>query len=179
MSDHHLSFIHVESSSHSNGSSNGAYYSTSLKDPVQDPFSVGWKVGRSISINRTPSKGVNILLIRPGQNPRNVAPVHARIRLHPQSGVLVLHGMQDDQPVDYVDPDSGELVHLRSHDSRVMYAKINVFSVGNLHYRLVFPTFTGQQYSGFMLQRNLMMQTYGLNAIDSSIPSPRNALYKI
>ncbi|KAI4287219.1 MAG: hypothetical protein L6R35_003520 [Caloplaca aegaea] len=76
----------------------------------------------------------------------------------------MLYGVQDDLPVRYDDPNSAEPIYLRSGDSRVMYAKSNLFSVGGLQYRLVFAPFNRQQYLNFVQQRNHMMQTCGLKA---------------
>lgn len=160
LSNHHRSFIHIRP----HGTSSEAYYSLTLRDSVTRPFSTGWKVGRGVSLDQTESKGVNLLLICPGKDSHSVAPVHARIAFQPQSGALMLYGVQDDLPVRYDDPNSAEPIYLRSGDSRVMYAKSNLFSVGGLQYRLVFAPFNRQQYLNFVQQRNHMMQTCGLKA---------------
>ncbi|KAL9013438.1 MAG: hypothetical protein Q9173_001865 [Seirophora scorigena] len=127
------------------------YYALSLEDPVKRPFHQGWLVGKgSTSLDKQsfrdgggPPKGVDILLIRAGgKKTYGVASIHARISFHSQTGVLMLHGVWDDAPVEYQTHDGSELVFLGSGQRHVLYQKSNSFTVGQLQYRLVFSNFS-------------------------------------
>lgn len=146
------------------------YYSLSLEDPIKKPFHQGWLVGKGSDVldkqsfkdSGGPPRGVDILLICPGKKTYGVASVHARISFHPQSGVLMLHGVRDDVPVEYQTHDGSRPVLLGSKGGHVFYQRSNTFTVGQLQYTLVFPKFSQENYSRFESKRNIMMGNCGL-----------------
>ncbi|KAL9004295.1 MAG: hypothetical protein Q9188_002884 [Gyalolechia gomerana] len=179
LSNRHRSFIRVErmqrpedSGSNSSASKRHAsppaeywagYYSLSLQDPAEFKTTIGWLLGRGTSKNPTdPScdedaRGVDLLLIRPKTKSHDVAPVHARIQFHTQSGVLMLFGLHTDRPVRYRAHDESQPILLTDGQGHVFYQKRNSFTVGRLHYELVFCDFSLQQYSEFLERRNELL----------------------
>ncbi|KAL8649367.1 MAG: hypothetical protein Q9210_004442 [Variospora velana] len=147
-----------------------AYYALSLEDPVSRPFHQGWLVGKGSALSDKqsfrdasgPPKGVDILLIRPGNKSYGVTSVHARISFHAQSGILMLHGILDDAPVEYQTHNGSGPVLLGSGQRHVLYQRTNSFTVGQLQYRLVFSTFSPESYLEFEKRRNTMMAQVGL-----------------
>ncbi|KAL8993939.1 MAG: hypothetical protein Q9188_007200 [Gyalolechia gomerana] len=187
LDQHHRQFITVEprtepadssgdefTSAQQSDSSNrmhwSGYYALSLKDPVKRMFQQGWLMGRGVTTlgkgsfedNGGPPKGVDLLLIRPGEKTYGVTNVHARISFHPQSGVLMVHGTRDDKPVKYMTHDASGPVELGSDQAHVLYQKSNLFYVGQLQYVLVFSEFSKVQYLNFAERRNKLMQSCGL-----------------
>ncbi|KAI4157138.1 MAG: hypothetical protein L6R39_000764 [Caloplaca ligustica] len=178
--DHHRLFIRVErrtrsedSGSEHSGSERrspapgywGGYYKLSLGDPVKKPFSIGWLMGKGHARDfEGPPRGVDLLVIRPGRKAYGVAPVHARISIHPQSGVLLLFGVQEGKPVVYKDHNSSKDVELTNGQSHVLYQPQNTFSIGHLSYTLVFTEFDKTRYFRFVEKRNAIMRAHGLLA---------------
>lgn len=136
--DHHSWFIRVErrtrpedSGSELSGSKRrsspdpgywGGYYKLSLGDPVKKPFSVGWLIGKGYTKDlQGPPRGVDQLVIRPGKRSRGMAPVHARISIHPYSGALLLFGVQEGKPMVYRDYYSSKDVVLEDGQSHILY----------------------------------------------------------
>ncbi|KAL8903474.1 MAG: hypothetical protein Q9207_003909 [Kuettlingeria erythrocarpa] len=147
-----------------------AYYALSLDDPVERPFHQGWLAGKGSALSGKrgfrndsgPPKGVDILLIRPGNKIYGVASVHARISFHSKSGVLMLYGALDNAPVEYQTHDSSGPVLLSSKRGHVLYQRTNAFSVSQLQYRLVFSEFSPESYLDFEKKRNTMIERSGL-----------------
>ncbi|KAL8945398.1 MAG: hypothetical protein Q9211_000081 [Gyalolechia sp. 1 TL-2023] len=179
LTNHHRSFIRVERKQRpeDSGSTSSAskrntsptseywvgYYSLSLQDPAECKTTIGWLFGRGASKNPTdPShgedtRGVDLLLIRPKTKSYDVAPVHARIQFHIQSGVLMLFGLHTDKPVRYRAHDESQPILLTCGQGHVFYQKRNSFTVGRLHYELVFSDFDPEQYSEFLKTRNELL----------------------
>ncbi|KAL8828632.1 MAG: hypothetical protein Q9170_006520 [Blastenia crenularia] len=173
LSDHHRAFIRVErkqraedsgsdnSSSKQGASTQAAYwaghYSLSLEDPAKSISTLGWLIGRGTPSDDSDNHRVDILLIRPKTKTHGVAPVHARIQFHTRSGVLMLFGLHTDRPVHYDVHDEFQRVSLTNGQSHVLYQMINSFTVGNLHYKLIFRKFTQAQHSDFVDQRNALL----------------------
>lgn len=151
--DHHSWFIRVErgtrpedsgsevSVSERNSSPDpgywGGYYKLSLQDPVKKPCTVGWLMGRGfLKEFQGPPRGLDLLVIRPGKKTHCVASVHARMAVHPKSGVLLLFGLQEDKPVLYRVHDSSKHVVLRQGQSHVVYQPANTLLIGKLRYTL-------------------------------------------
>ncbi|KAL8979044.1 MAG: hypothetical protein Q9177_006241 [Variospora cf. flavescens] len=182
LSDHHRSFIHVErlprprdsdsetgefSCANRQGSLETQYwagcYALSLQDPIQDKTSIGWKLGKGASGALADKaygdhQGVDLLLIRPGdRGSKQTAPVHARICFHARSGVLMIFGVENDRPVLYQTHDARAPLSLGRGKSHVLYQATNSFSVGRLHYNLVFTELGLEQYSAFVEKRNAVL----------------------
>ncbi|KAL9034698.1 MAG: hypothetical protein Q9180_005261 [Flavoplaca navasiana] len=169
---HHRAFIHCEEGhrhqTQNSGSDSsqpdaahppqhtltGAHFTLSLHNAPLQPFSRGW-----VSAN-DPAE-VDLLLIRPGKSHKQVAPVHARIRMDCRSGVLMLVGADEKKPVVYRPYDSAQPILLHIGESHVLFAKCNSFSVGYLHYTLVFEDLSPEQYQTFVAQRNLLLHDLG------------------
>ncbi|KAL8653746.1 MAG: hypothetical protein Q9210_001917 [Variospora velana] len=174
LSDHHRSFIHVDSvprvrpkdsGSDSSSTNNqpapnhnltGRFFILSLEQPIVQPFSVGWRLGRDTG-------EVDLLLIRPGRSKRQVAPVHARIQLHLRSGVPMLFGVDSSKPIAYRVHDSSHPLLLSNGQGHVLYQSSNSFAVGHLHYTLEFADFTNERYRRFVEQRNAILEPYGFS----------------
>ncbi len=183
LSDHHRSFIHIDpeprdrpkdSGSDSSSPNNrpapnhnltGRCFTLSLEQPIVQPFSLGWRLGRDTA-------EVDLLLIRPGKSKRQVAPVHARVQLHIRSGVPMLFGVDSSKPVVYRLHDSPHPLLLSNGQGHVLYQSSNSFAVGQLHYTLEFANFTDELYRRFVEQRNTILEPYG-------IPKPHAGLSAI
>ncbi|KAL8651607.1 MAG: hypothetical protein Q9210_003160 [Variospora velana] len=182
LSDHHRSFLRVERllrprdsdsetgeihSSDRQASLKTQYwagcYALSLQDPVPDKTSIGWRLGKGASGALADKayrdhQGVDLLLIRPGdRGSRQTAPVHARISFHARSGVLMIFGVEKDRPVLYQTHDARAPISLAQGKSHVLYQATNSFSVGRLHYNLVFTELGSEQYTAFVAKRDAVL----------------------
>ncbi|KAL8952116.1 MAG: hypothetical protein Q9222_001953 [Ikaeria aurantiellina] len=173
LNDHHRSFIHVHpeprdrprdsgsdsSSPNSRPAANhaltGRYFALSLEQPNIQPFSTGWRIGRDAA-------EVDLLLIKPRKSKREVAPVHARIRLHMRSGVPMLFGVDSSKSVAYRAHDSPHPIYLSKGQGHVLYQKSNSFAVGQLYYTLEFADFSEELHQRFVAQRNTILKVHGL-----------------
>ncbi|KAL9011021.1 MAG: hypothetical protein Q9173_004100 [Seirophora scorigena] len=188
LSSYHRSFIRVEASKRSDDSESDqstsehpsqpqreylvGYYSLSLRDSVEK-LAQGWRAGRGSSNHCGDSsdagnRGVDLLLICPGQSTNRVAPVHARIWLNPRSGALMLTGVEKGRAVKYEVHDSQYPLSLESGQQHVLYQRCNNFWVGRLLYSLIFQNFDDRRYNRFVQARNKIFHNYGLE-----IPHPR------
>ncbi|KAL9023450.1 MAG: hypothetical protein Q9196_007191 [Gyalolechia fulgens] len=86
----------------------------------------------------------------------------ARISFHSLSGVLILHGVRDDEPVENQTHDGSGPVLLGSGRRRVLYQRSNRFAVGQPQYLLVFSQLSWESYYEFEEKRNLMRERCGL-----------------
>ncbi|KAL8697993.1 MAG: hypothetical protein Q9201_006811 [Fulgogasparrea decipioides] len=146
------------------------HYTLSLANAPPNLASVGWRIGKGSSKHpESDTRGVDILLIRPGKRTEGVAAVHARIQFNPHSGVLMLIGVQDDRPILYTTHDAWPPVRLGAGQAHVLYQKSNSFSLGNLRYCLTFRTFLGAEYRNFVDARNALLAKCGW-------PAPHTAL---
>ncbi|KAI4280838.1 MAG: hypothetical protein L6R35_005815 [Caloplaca aegaea] len=192
LSDHHRSFLRVErlprprDSDSETGEVNrhnrqashetqywAGCYALSLQDPIHDKTSIGWKLGKGASGPLADKaygddQGVDLLLIRPGdRGSRQTAPVHARICFHARSGVLMIFGVEKDRPVLYQTHDARAPLSLAQGESHVLYQATNSFSVGRLHYNLVFTELGSEQYTAFVEKRNAVLFPH-----DAIVPHP-------
>ena len=110
-----------------------------------------WRVGRGTS--KLPhDRGVDIMVVCPGTRPKGVTTLHALIQFHPQSGVLMLSGLDDAHPVEYYLENN--CLRLGSREKHVLYQQINRFKLGKLEFDLVYENLTDQQYSDYITVRN-------------------------
>ncbi|KAI4087576.1 MAG: hypothetical protein LQ344_006687 [Seirophora lacunosa] len=188
LNSYHRSFIRVEAGKRSDDSESDqntserpsqpqreylvGYYSLSLRDSVEK-LAQGWRAGRGSSSHSGDAsdegnRGVDLLLICPGQSTNRVAPVHARIWLNPRSGVLMLTGVEKGRAVKYEVHDGQHPLSLENGQQHVLYQRCNNFWVGRLLYSLVFQNFDDRQYTRFVQARNKIFHNYGLE-----IPHPR------
>ncbi|KAL8758033.1 MAG: hypothetical protein Q9184_004044 [Pyrenodesmia sp. 2 TL-2023] len=197
LSKYHRSFLHVErrprppdsdgetdevSSSNHQPSIKSQYwagcYVLALQDPVKAKTSIGWRLGKG-DLAYGDDLGVDIVLIRPGtgSGSRQTAPVHARIRFHARSGVLMIFGVENDRPVLYKTHDAHAPLSLGQGEGHVLYQPSNTFYVGKLHYDIVFREFGSDDYSTFVEKRNAVLYGPGTavphHAI-SAVPRPED-----
>lgn len=131
----------------------------------------GWRVGRGTSRFGEADRGVDILLIRPGRKSEDVSKANALIRFHEKSGVLMLVGLSDIHPITY---DNGEddVTTLRSGESHVLYRRKNLFSFGNLRFKLEYEDFDDTRLAAVTRHRDRFFYEKG-------IPSPHPSLSMI
>ena len=110
-------------------------------------------------------RGVDLLVVCPGEYSYDVAVVHALIQFHPESGVLLLRGVSDTQPVKYY---LDKTVLLYAKDKHVLYQEENRFSLGKLDFKLEYEKLDDDQYTKYVQIRNQSLKDAGVGA-----PHPR------
>ena len=95
-------------------------------------------------------RGVDILVIYPGKPTHGVLPVHAIIRGHLHSGLLMLEGCSDDEPVKYMA--DNKPVALGKGQSRCLWQVDNRFFLSGLE---VILTYVGLSQAGLDELRRL------------------------
>ena len=113
---------------------------TGSLDVLENPRA-GWRVGKGTSRFGKADRGIDILLIRPGKKSDDVSKSNALISFHEKSGVLMLVGLSDTQPVIYKSSSEGVTITLRSGEKHVLYQRENRFSFGKLRFKLVYEDF--------------------------------------
>lgn len=169
LSEHHQSFIHAErierkertpvfSSDDTDADEHvvartavelwAGHYSLNLSNMryLKSP-GAGWRVGKGTSKFGNADREVDVLLIRPGKKSEDVSKVNALIQLHEKSGVLMLVGMSDLQPIEYESGSGGVPILLRLGMKHVLSQKVNRFSFGKLRFKLEFEDLTDAQHA--------------------------------
>ncbi|KAL8825516.1 MAG: hypothetical protein Q9170_007760 [Blastenia crenularia] len=146
------------------------HYNLAIHDDTRPTGLAPWRVGRGASKLSEKDRGVDILLIGPRDKSYQLAPVQALIRLHPESGALMLVGVMDEKPVLY-ESDEGQhsIIRLGNNQQHVLYRERNRFRLGNLEYTLEFEQFTPVKLSAFKAARDEVYQEGGR-------PSPHSSL---
>ena len=139
------------------------HYLLSSHRPSGAKQAIGWRVGKGTS--KLKDRGVDLLVTCPGKYSYDVAMVHALIHFHPESGVLMLRGLSDAQPVEY-DLDKTKLLYAK--DTHVLYQKENRFNLGKLRFNLEYETLDDKEYTKYIQLRN-----QGLIQSGRGIPHPR------
>lgn len=139
------------------------HYLLSTNRPGDLKPSTGWRVGRGAA--KLKNRGVDLLVVCPGEHAYDVAVVHALIHFHPESGVLMLRGVSDTRPVKYY---LDETVCLYNKDKHVLFQKENRFSLGNLDFSLVYEDLNVEHYADYIKVRN-----QGLEKAGKGVPSDR------
>ncbi|KAL8696416.1 MAG: hypothetical protein Q9201_007668 [Fulgogasparrea decipioides] len=174
ISEYHRAYLHVErkqrfveASSDSDQASKppaeqigywAGYYSLALNDRLQHGGLAPWRVGRGTSRFNDEDRGVDLLLIGPKDKSYGIGAVQAIIRFHPRSGVLILAGVLDEKPVQYMGHEGRGKVYLGKGQQRVLWRQRNEFKLGNLEYALEFEPFTAEEHSTFRTFRDSMYQ---------------------
>ena len=114
----------------------------------------GWRVGKGTSRFGETDRGVDILLIRPGRKSDDASRLNALIRLHERSGVLMLVGLSNTQPITYESASKGITITLRSGDKHVLYQKENRFSFGKMRFKLEYDDFDDAQLAAVTRARD-------------------------
>jgi len=121
------------------------HYLLSTDRPGDVKATIGWRVGRGTA--RLKNRGVDLLVVYPGEHSYDVAVVHALIQFHPESGVLMLRGVDDTRPVKYHLDYLDETVSLYNNDKHVLFQKQNRFSLGRLDFCLHYENLDDEQYT--------------------------------
>ena len=202
LSDHHRSFIHAERthkkdpgpmfSSEDTDTEEAAvmpekvvelwtgHYSLSASK-FTDPgkFGAGWRVGKGTSKFGTADREIEILLIRPGRKSGEVSKTNALLRLHEQSGVLMLVGLSDTNPITYESGEEGVTITLRSGETHVLFQRVNRFSFGKLRFNLVYEDLDDTQLAAVTKHRDQFFVQRGIpvpHPCLSMIPRPGQIL---
>jgi len=107
-------------------------------------------------------------VVDPGDKFHGVAPVHALIQFHPESGVLMLRGVSDTRPVKYHLDYLDATVSLYNKDKHVLFQTQNRFSLGKLDFCLHYENLDDEQYTNYLKIRNR-----ALEEADRAVPHPR------
>ncbi len=109
-----------------------------------------------------------LLVVDSGAKFHGVAPVHALIQFHPESGVLMLRGVSDTRPVKYHLDYLDATVSLYNKDKHVLFQRQNRFSLGKLDFCLHYENLDDEQYTNYLKIRNR-----ALEEADRAVPHPR------
>ena len=105
---------------------------------------VGWRAGRGLS-KLGEDRGVDLMICRPERGSKaGIAPLHALIQFHAQSGVLMLVGLSDSYPVEFLLDCKRAPLLLRHNQKHVLHQKVNRFALGKLVFKLVYEDFDDQ-----------------------------------
>ena len=119
---------------------------------------VGWRVGRGSS-RRGADRGIDLLICPPERGRKmRVAAVHALIQLHRESGVLMLVGLSDSHPVEYIVPNKRVPLLLRHNEKHVLHQKTNIFSFGKLLFKLVYEEMNELATQQYTIVRDLYLE---------------------
>ena len=121
-----------------------------------------WRVGKGTSRFRNADREVDILLIRPGRKSDDVSKSNALISLHEKSGVLMLVGLSDTQPITYESGIGGVAITLRSGEKHVLYQRENRFSFGKLRFKLVYEDFDDARLAAVTQNRDRFFSENGI-----------------
>lgn len=176
LSDYHKGFIHVvppgeraQEDELDPASSSGTDYETdqiSTESTVQQSGyyllsfdhlmnvirTLSWRVGKGTSKFSETDRGVDLMVICPGKNPKGVAVNHALIQFHLDSGMLMLTGVSKTRPVKYLL--NNETLVLYEGDKHVLFQRINRFCIGMLEYDLIYTALTDTDYAQYVVTRN-------------------------
>ena len=144
----------------------GHYLLSSERPGVVQP-SVGWRIGRGAT--KWKNRGVDLLIVCPGEYCYEVGIVHALVHIHPKSGVLLLRGVRDEEPVIYESDNMKLQVELYEGDTHVLHHGVNSFSLGKLQFKLVYEQPDDAQYIKHIQTRN---QSHLEADVDATTPHP-------
>ncbi|KAL9578163.1 MAG: hypothetical protein Q9212_005894 [Teloschistes hypoglaucus] len=135
------------------------YYSLSLNYASQKVGLASWRVGKGTTKHKEEDRGVDLLLIGPGNQKHKVTDVHAMIRFHPVSGVLMLVGMHDSKhnnkkSIRYEDPTGNGEIELGYNKQHVLFLRRNAFWIGDLYYIFEFEDLDDDQYRVYRTYRD-------------------------
>lgn len=128
-------------------------------------------------MSKLKNRGIDLQVSCPGRFSYDVAVVHALIQFHPESGVLLLRGVSENNPVKYyVD----KTIALYAGDKHVLHQEENRFSLGKLDFKLEYERFDDDEYAAYDKVRNEMLERAGGHVPHSRlIDVPRKPHVKI
>lgn len=114
---------------------------------------VEWRIGKGSSKAPDDFRGIEILLVRPGQREaKNIAAVHAIIQLHADSGAFVLTAGSNKPIWFYLD---NEEIKLQNFAQIVLSKPTNRFRIGELEYKIKFDV---SDMTTFVQDRNKILK---------------------
>lgn len=130
-------------------------------------------VGSGLTIGKGQTKfgdtrGVDLLVIQPGSNSKGVKPTHALVRFHPVSGSLMLGGIHDEHPVEYVL--DNQTKNLGKGQWHALWQTRNRFFIGDLECTITFPDLTERQLGNLRKSRDRKFKSDGLPTPDKRLP---------
>ncbi|KAL8641275.1 MAG: hypothetical protein Q9228_001894 [Teloschistes exilis] len=145
------------------------YYSLALNDASRKLGLAPWRVGKGTTKYKEEDRGVDLLLIGPGNQKHKVTDVHAMIRFHPVSGVLMLVGMHDSKhnnkkSIRYEDPTGNGEIELGHNMQHVLFLRRNAFWIGDLYYVFEFEDLDENQYRIYREYRDGLYRAAQLQA---------------
>ena len=177
LSDHHRSFIHAERTHKKDPGPMFSSEDTDTEEAAVMPEKVvelwtghyslsaskfehfqnsraGWRVGKGTSKFGNANREVDILLIRPGRKSNEVTKSNALIKLHEQSGVLILVGLSDTHPITYESGGEGVTITLGLGEKHVLYQRVNRFSFGKMRFNLEYEDFDNARLAAVTQSRD-------------------------
>ena len=144
------------------------HYLLSSNLPGHIQATIGWRVGRGHF--KFQNRGVDLLVVPSGTSSRKVAVVHALIQFHPNSGILMIRGVSETQPVEYYVDNKPLLLY--AGDGHVLYQAVNRFRLGKLEYNFVYEKLNDDQYNDYVGIRNEALEE-ALEEAGEGIPNSR------
>ena len=179
LSSHHRSFIQAErgvreeeSWPESDTASGSTFTDDCPSSPVefwtghytlnfQTAPAIGWRVGKGSSKSGG-DRGVELMVCRPERASKaGIAALHALIQFHPESGSLMLVGLSDTHPVEYLLDCRRVPLLLRHNEKHVLHQKVNRFSMGKLSFKLVYDDLDDAALADYTWVRNKFFESHG------------------
>ncbi|KAL8832829.1 MAG: hypothetical protein Q9191_000013 [Dirinaria sp. TL-2023a] len=122
---------------------------------------IAWRVGKGSSKSGE-DRGVDLLVCRPERGSKaGIAALHALIQFHTESGLLMLVGLSDSRPVEYLLDFKRCPLLLRHNEKHVLHQKVNRFSLGKLLFKLVYEDLDDAGLAEYTRVRNNFFKTLG------------------
>lgn len=125
---------------------------------------LAWRVGKGVKNSEECNRGVELLVVSPQVKDQGVAAQHALIRFHLTSGALMLCGISDSHPVEYIVNEQKEPIVLGAGQKHVLLDKVNRFKLGKLEFRLIYEDMDSQGYTDYVQARDRIIEGIGLSA---------------
>lgn len=121
-----------------------------------------------IGYDDRPDRGVDILVTYPGKPTHGVLPIHAIIRGHLRSGLLMLEGFGDDVPVTYME--QNRVVALRKGVYRCLWETDNRFFLKDLEVILTYAELSQAKLDELRRLRDTQIYLRDLPTIHPELP---------
>lgn len=132
------------------------FFQLSFSNPRSNTAKLVWRIGRGRDKFGNTDRDVDLLITPPGKPTAGVAPVHALVQFHSQSGSLMLTGVDNDHPIRYQLPNG--ILNLYNNDKHVLCQIVNRFSLGALGFELIFDTHSDEEYQNYIGLRNQLFK---------------------
>ena len=135
------------------------YFRVPLDKPWLREPEVLWTMGKGFDHTDVPHRGVDLLVAHPEKPADDVAPVHAVLRLHPRSGILMIAGASDEHITEYETSD--DTTNLGKDESHVFPSIVNGFPIGSLEFDFIFGNKNNENDSKLVALRNHPLERSG------------------